>query len=216
MNQNQVKSRDRVRDHGEVLTSEREVLGMLDLVKNEAQRIESRFFEPACGTGNFLTEVLKRKLAVVSQRYRKSQYDYERNSIMAVSSIYGVDILEDNAEECRTRLFEIFDENYSKIFRERTREKVRRVVRFILKRNILWGDALTLKTVGDNPEPIVFSEWSSVNGSMMKRRDFLLSYLIEKEHQLKLFNDQNEEAFLNRPVKEYPLVHFLEVADVTQ
>ena len=92
----QVVSRKRVADHGEVLTAKREVAAMLDLVKQETERIESRFLEPACGDGNFLTEILERKLRVVAARYVKSQLDYERNAVLAVSSIYGIDILEDN------------------------------------------------------------------------------------------------------------------------
>ena len=92
----QVVSRKRVADHGEVLTAKREVAAMLDLVKQETERIESRFLEPACGDGNFLTEILERKLRVVAARYGKSQLDYERNAVLAVSSIYGIDILEDN------------------------------------------------------------------------------------------------------------------------
>jgi type I restriction-modification system DNA methylase subunit len=105
----QLKSRKRVADHGEVFTSEREVNAMLDLVKQETERIESRFLEPACGNGNFLAEILKRKLEVVDNRYSKSQLEWERYAVLAVSSIYGVDILEDNAIECRERLFKIFD-----------------------------------------------------------------------------------------------------------
>ena len=96
----QVKSKKRVTDHGEVFTSEREVNAMLELVKQETERIDSRFLEPACGNGNFLAEVLRRKLAIVEKKYKKSQLEYERYAILAVSSIYGVDILEDNAQEC--------------------------------------------------------------------------------------------------------------------
>jgi type I restriction-modification system DNA methylase subunit len=82
----QVKSKQRVADHGEVLTSEREVNAMLDLVEQETERIDSRFLEPACGTGNFLAEILRRKLRVVEARYAKSQLEYERYGILAVSS----------------------------------------------------------------------------------------------------------------------------------
>src|SRR5438309_3250703 len=102
---NQVKSRERVAEHGEVLTSPREVNAMLDLVKQETERIDSRFLEPACGTGNFLTEILNRKLRVVDKQYRRSQVEFERNLVVAVSSIYGIDILQDNVIACRQRLF---------------------------------------------------------------------------------------------------------------
>ena len=108
----QIKTKKRVKDHGEVFTSDREVNAMLDLVKQETERIDCRFLEPACGNGNFLAEVLKRKLAVVEKRYRTSQLEWERNSLIAISSIYGVDILEDNTLECQERLFAIFSKIY--------------------------------------------------------------------------------------------------------
>jgi len=115
---NQVKSKKRVADHGEVFTNEREVNAMLDLVKHETERIDSRFLEPACGNGNFLAEVLRRKLIVVDSKYSKSQIEWERYSVIAVSSIYGVDILEDNAKECRDRLLGIYTDWYSKKFKQ--------------------------------------------------------------------------------------------------
>ncbi|HPI76020.1 MAG TPA: SAM-dependent DNA methyltransferase [bacterium] len=210
----QVVSKKRVADHGEVLTGKREVNAMLDLVKQETERIESRFLEPACGTGNFLSEILKRKLRVVEFRYEKIQLEYERNAVLAVSSIYGIDILKDNVQECRKRLFDIFDLNYTRLFIFGARNECRDAVKYILERNIIHGDALDLKTVENYPRPIIFSEWSPVNGSMLKRRDFMLSFLVDKQHQLMIFSDENNEAYLNEPVKEYPLTHFLEVADV--
>ena len=103
----QARSKQRIADHGEVFTAEREVNAMLDLVKQETERIDSRFLEPACGNGNFLAEILRRKLAVVKSRYGKNADDYERYAVIAVTSIYGVEILQDNAQECRERLFEI-------------------------------------------------------------------------------------------------------------
>jgi hypothetical protein len=211
----QVVSRRRVADHGEVYTAEREVTAMLDLVKQGTARIESRFLEPACGKGNFLAEILVRKLRVVESRYGNSQLDYERNAILAVSSVYGIDILNDNVLECRQRLFDVFKQQYQTLFKEAATDCCRIAVKYILERNIVWGDALTLKTAGQTPHPIVFSEWSPVNGSMLKRRDFtflgLLDYAATRE--LPLFSDLGEHVFIPTPVKEYPLTHFLRVAD---
>ena len=208
-----VVSKKRVADHGEVYTHKREVNAMLDLVKQETERIDSRFLEPACGTGNFLTEILERKLRVVEARYKKSQLEYERNAVLAVSSIYGIDLLEDNVHECRKRLFDIFDQKYTILFKDTAKDKCRNAVRYILERNIIRGDALSFKTVGENWKPIVFSEWSTVNGSMLKRRDYMMSFLVKKQHQMLLFSDEGDLADINEPVKEYPLAHFLEVAD---
>lgn len=203
----QVKSKKRVTDHGEVFTSEREVNAMLDLVKQETERIDSRFLEPACGNGNFLAEVLRRKLAVVEAKYKKSQLDYERYAIIAISSIYGVDILEDNAKECRERLFKIFDEQYTKLYKEECKEECRNSVKFLLKRNILWGNALNF-TNPVTKEAIVFSEWSVITGNMIKRRDFLFEELIPNNNDLFISNaisvETGKSVFIPKPIKGFP------------
>ena len=208
----QVKSKKRVADHGEVFTNEREVNAMLDLVKHETERIDSRFLEPACGNGNFLAEVLRRKLKVVDQRYGNIQMDWERYAVIAVSSIYGVDILEDNAKECRERLYTIFDDFYTALFKDKCKEECRRSIRFLFDRNILWGDALDF-TNPSTKQPIVFSEWSAVNGSMLKRRDYMFKFLVEKSHQFSLFNDEGNPAAIDEPVKDFPLIHFLKLSE---
>lgn len=215
-----IKSKQRVADYGEVLTPPHIVDAMLDLVKQETERIDSRFLEPACGTGNFLVEVLRRKLQVVEKRYAKSQLDYERYAILAVSSLYGIDILKDNAAECRQRLFQTFDAFYTARFGVKAKIACREAARYILKRNIIHGDALSLKTVGEHPQPIVFSEWSLVNGSLMKRRDFAFYELLRNvetadslfEIYKTLISDKGEKVFIPEPVKDYPPVHFLEIA----
>ena len=208
----QVKSKKRVTEHGEVFTNEREVNAMLDLVKHETERIDSLFLEPACGNGNFLAEVLRRKLNVVDQRYSKNQTEWERYAVTAVSSIYGVDILEDNAQECRERLFNIFDEHYTELFKDKCKEECKRSVKFLFDRNILWGDALDF-TNPITKQAIVFSEWSAVNGSMLKRRDYMFKFLVEKTHQFSLFNDEGNPAAIDEPVKDFPLIHFLKLGE---
>ncbi len=210
----QVISKKRVVDHGEVLTGKREVNAMLDLVKHEAERIDSRFLEPACGNGNFLAEILERKLRVVEERYGKSQLEYERYAVLAVSSMYGIDIQEDNVQQCRHRLFAVFEWSYSRLFKDRAKNECRESVRFILERNIIWGDALTLKTAGDKPEHIMFSEWSLVNGSLLKRRDYTFHGLLDHAgmKELPLFSDLGEDVFIPEAEKEYPPAHFLEIA----
>lgn len=209
-----IKSKERVKKYAEVLTPPEIVRAMLDLVKTETERIDSRFLEPACGTGNFLIEILERKLRVVEKHYRKVQLEYERYAVLAVASIYGIDILEDNVQECRERLFEVFNRVYTNLFGQHAKEACRETVRYILKRNIIHGDALTLKTVGEKPQPIIFSEWSLVNGSLIKRRDFAFHELVSQAslRDTPLFSDLGEEAFIPEPVREFPLVHFMEVA----
>jgi len=231
MTEKQIISKKRVADHGEVLTGKREVNAMLNLVKQETERIESRFLEPACGNGNFLAVILERKLAVVEKRYGISQLDFERYGVLAVSSLYGIDILSDNVSQCRERLFDIFDGIYERLFPDTSKAGCRDAVRFILARNIIWGNALTLQT-GGTPKHIVFSEWSFIQGSLLKRRDFTFHRLLEHEEtreyllfpelkkkeaeQLPLFSDLGEDVFIPTPEKEYPPVHFMEIAHVQQ
>lgn len=210
----QVKSKERVTEHGEVFTAEREVNAMLDLVKHETERIESRFLEPACGDGNFLIEILRRKLNVVESVYGKNQLDYERYAIISVASIYGVEIQKDNVDECRIRLYTFFENRYKKMYPHSFKEECLRSADYILQRNILHGDALSLKNP-ETSEPIVFSEWSAVNSSKIKRRDYTMANLLENQPMdgPNLFSDLGDEAFIPTPVAEYPLIHFLKIGE---
>lgn len=210
----QVISRQRVADHGEVLTSPREVNAMLDLVKQETERIDSRFLEPACGTGNFLVEILNRKLHIVERRYAKSQIEFEYNAIIALSSIYGVEILQDNVHTCRQRLFGIFTHTCSGKLKN-TKNGFLHAAGFILKRNIIWGDALSLKSPDENPAPIIFSEWSGMGKWMIKRRDFTMANLLENQplEGDNLFSDLGDRAFIPIPVADFPPIHYLKLGE---
>lgn len=213
----QTKSKQRVADHGEVFTAEREVKAMCDLVKQETERIESRFLEPACGNGNFLAEVLSRKLAVVKSRYGKSPADYEKYSVLAITSIYGVELLQDNAAECRERLFSLWDEAYTANNRQAADDQCREAVRFILKKNILCGDALTLRQADGSP--IIFAEWSLVTGNQIKRRDFALDELLNGHSEQMTLDmvgweyDEEVQAFIPAPIREFPLTDYRRVQD---
>lgn len=204
----QIKSKARVKDFGEVSTSEREVNAMLDLVKQETERLDSRFLEPACGDGNFLIEVLNRKLEILVKEFKKNQFEYEKNSVVVVGSIYGIDILEDNTQSARDRLYERFLEEYKKNFKEHLNKNLVNSIKFILDKNIIHGDALTLKQANSD-EPVTFCEWAVINNKL-KRRDFTLSDLIAYAPFEKgtLFSDLGEEANIPGPVKDYPLVNY--------
>lgn len=213
----QIKTKKRVADHGEVFTSEREVNAMLDLVKNETQRIDSRFLEPACGDGNFLIEILRRKLNVVKDKYKMNQFEYERYAVIAVSSCYGVDILEDNCIECRERLTNYFIKDYKSIYKENINKKIIETVEYIFNRNIVCGDALTM--LQNNGKPIIFSEWSAVNGTKIKRRDYTLSNLLEtesyygesKNEEVSLFDymrKQGTDILIPKAIAEFPIIDF--------
>ncbi|MDB4673886.1 SAM-dependent DNA methyltransferase [Flavobacteriaceae bacterium] len=211
---NQIKSKERVSDHGEVFTSEREVNNMLDLVKQETERLDSRFLEPACGDGNFLIKVLERKINVLLSRYKKKQYEFEKNSVVVISSIYGIDILEDNVEETQNRLFNYFKSVYSKTFKGDENQELLCIIKYILSKNIIHGDALSLRKV-DSDEPVTFCEWSLVNNSI-KRRDFTFEHLLQNSplDGLNLFSDLGEDVFIPTPTKEYPLTHYLKLLEL--
>jgi len=214
MQGNQIKSKQRVKDHGEVFTPDFIVDDMLALVKNETGRIESRFLEPACGDGNFLAPILERKLEVVKKKYKSSQIEFERNALLAVSSIYGIELLHDNVTACIERLYKLVDDMYSKLYKNKCNPDFRKSVRFILKRNILHGNALDLKTA-DGKEYIVFSEWSLANGSLIKRRDFEYRELADFDPKkpplfsIHEVSDTGETVFSPMPIKEFPLKHYL-------
>lgn len=206
MEQNQVKSKQRVTDHGEVFTAEREVNAMLDLVKQETERIDSRFLEPACGEGNFLAEILRRKLVVVKRMYKKNPADYEKFAVLAATSIYGVDLLQDNVEVCRERMFEIWNKEYTAIMKNETNEDCRAAVRFIFGRNIVCGNALTLKKVDirgrDTDEPIVFSEWAFVTSYNLQRKDYTFDKLLEGDEAGRdIFKKDEKETMSFAPLQ---------------
>ncbi len=196
----QIKSRQRVAEHGEVYTAEREVKAMCDLVSDECSRIDSRFLEPACGDGNFLAEILTRKLAAVKKKYKKSVIDYEKNALLAVSSIYGVDILADNVAACRERLFKMWRKEYKAVVKTAYSEDTERSVRFILSKNIVCGNALTLMCVDENgidtDTPIIFSEWAFIMGANMQRQDFTFSELLNRDDEQTLLDDKADEGTL--------------------
>ena len=204
-NTKQIKSRQRVADHGEVFTNPREVNAMLDLVRDESYRLDSHFLEPACGDGNFLIEILRRKLSHLKDI--KSQTEWKFKSLIAVGSCYGIDILPDNAEACRKRLFaEVMDQMGKKGCSDGYEESLR----YMLKMNIVCGDALTYRTV--DGKPITFCEWTPIAGSMQfSRRDFQFDFLVTQSHQYSLFDEHGEAQSFDEPVRTYPPLHYTQL-----
>jgi hypothetical protein len=148
-----IKSKRRVADHGEVFTPHWLVENMLDLVKGETERIDSRFLEPACGSGNFLVPVLRRKLAAVEARYGKSDFERRHYALLAVMCAYGIELLADNIAECRANMLEALADYLSV---DET-DDVYRAAHYVLSQNLVHGDALTMRT--HDGQPIVFAEW---------------------------------------------------------
>ncbi len=166
-----VKSKQRVADHGEVFTPIWMVDAMLDLVKDESERIDSRFLEPACGSGNFLVRVLQRKLAAVELKYGKSDFERRHYALLALMCIYGIELLADNIAECRANLLEIFS-GYLAIEES---DNLYRAASGILSRNLVHGDALTMRDSGG--QPITFAEWGYLGKGKFQRRDFRFDVL---------------------------------------
>ena len=204
-NTKQIKSRQRVADHGEVFTNPREVNAMLDLVHDESFRLDSRFLEPACGDGNFLIEILRRKLSLLKDI--KSQTVWEFKSLIAVGSCYGIDILPDNTEACHERLF-------AEVMRQMDKKDCsggyEESLRYMLKKNIVCGDALTYRTA--EGKPITFCEWTPIAGGMQfSRRDFQFDFLVTQSHQYSLFDEQGEAQSFDEPVRTYPPLHYTQL-----
>lgn len=161
-----VKSKQRVADHGEVFTPPWLVGAMLDLVKGETERIDSRFLEPTCGSGNFLMQILRRKLAAVELKYGKSDFERRHYALLALMCVYGIELLPDNIVECRAKLLEIFAEYLALA----PADDLYRAAFAVLAENLIHGNALTMRTQAG--EPITFAEWGYLGKGRFQRRDF--------------------------------------------
>lgn len=168
-----IRTKQRVADHGEVFTPAWMVEAMLDLVRGETERIDSRFLEPACGSGNFLVPVLRRKLAAVERKFGKSDFERTYYALLALMCIYGIELLPDNIAECRANLLEILAEY---LHLEEADER-HRAASYVLSRNIVHGDALTMRTHDD--QRITFAEWGYLGKGKFQRRDFRLDVLTQ-------------------------------------
>ena len=205
---NLIKSKQRVSDHGEVFTPEWLVEAMLDLVKDESERLDSRFLEPACGSGNFLKKILKRKLATVELKYSKSEFDRQHYAILSLMCIYGIELLEDNISECKNNLLEILAE-YLRLTKGDT---LYACGDYVLTQNIVHGDALTMKDTKGNP--IVFAEWGYLGKGKFQRRDFRLDVLTGSSAfsaEGSLFADLGKHEIF-QPVKTYEPMTAVEIA----
>lgn len=168
-----IRSKQRVADHGEVFTPAWMVEAMLDLVKSETERIDSRFLEPACGSGNFLVRILRRKMAAVELKYGKSDFEKRQFALLGLMCTYGIELLDDNIAECRANMLEVFAE-YLDL--EET-DDLYRAASFVLSQNLVHGDALTMRTTDD--QPMTFAEWGYLGKGKFQRRDFRLDTLTQ-------------------------------------
>jgi len=202
-----VKSKKRVADHGEVFTPAWLVEAMLDLVKTETERIDSRFLEPACGSGNFLVEVLRRKLAAVEFRFGKSDFERRNYAVFALMCTYGIELLDDNVAECRAIMLAILAD----YLRVEETDHVYRAAAYVLSQNIVHGNALTMRDAED--QPIVFAEWGYIGKGRFQRRDFGFATLTQMSSfgEDTLFADAGKHEIFT-PVKSYKPMTLEELA----
>ncbi len=208
-----VKSKQRVADHGEVFTPAWMVEAMLDLVKGETERIDARFLEPACGSGNFLMPVLRRKLAAVELKYCKSDFERQHYALFGLMCMYGIELLPDNIVECRANLLDIFAE-YLNLEQSNA---VYRAAFHVLSQNLVHGDALTMRT--HSAEPITFAEWGYLGKGRFQRRDFRLDNLIGASlwsPEGSLFDQRGKHDIFNPTKTVYPPMTVGELAAFTQ
>jgi len=188
-----VKSKQRVADHGEVFTPAWMVDAMLNLVKDETERIDSRFLEPACGSGHFLVQILRRKLAAVELKYGKSDFERRHYALFGLMCIYGIELLADNIADCRQNLLDIFAEYLNLT----PSDDLHRAASYVLSQNLIHGDAWTMRTRAEGCkackrprihtvtptmlehtcQPIIFAEWGSLGKGKFQRRNFLFDSL---------------------------------------
>lgn len=202
-----VRSKQRVADHGEVFTAPWLVEAMLDLVKDESERIDSRFLEPACGSGNFLVQVLRRKLAAVEVKFGKSEFEKRHYALVGLMCIYGIELLADNVAECRANLLEILAD-YLDVGET---DVLCRAAVHVLAENIVHGDALAMTT--SDGEPITFAEWGYLGKGKFQRRDFRYDTLVQMSSfgQDTLFGDLGKHEIFT-PTRSYPPQSVLELA----
>lgn len=205
---NNVKSKKRVADHGEVFTPAWMVEAMLDLVKDETERIDSRFLEPACGDGNFLVPVLQRKLAVVELKFGKSVFEKKQYALLAVMCTYGIEILADNIADCRANMLGALAE-YLKL---QETDELYQAASYVLSQNLIHGDALKMRTL--DHQPITFAEWGYLGKGKFQRRDFRLDTLtlsstFSAEDSLFSLLGKHE---IFTPTRSYPAMTMSEIA----
>jgi hypothetical protein len=207
---NLIKSKKRVADHGEVFTPQWLVENMLDLVKGESERIDSRFLEPAFGSGNFLVPVLQRKLAAVEAKFGKTDFERRHYALLAVMCTYGIEILADNIAECRANMLEVFSE-YLNL---EERDDLYRAAFYVLSQNLVHGDALTMRT--HDGQPITFAEWGYLGKGKFQRRDFRLDSLTQMSsysQEGSLFSHLGKHAVF-MPIRSYPPMAARELASL--
>lgn len=201
-----IKSKQRVADHGEVFTPDWLVNDMLDLVKDESERIESRFLEPACGSGNFLVPVLRRKLATVEARFAKSEFERRHHALLSLMSIYGIELLPDNAAECRQNLLDVvvayLGSDAGPVWQA--------AAQVVVQVNIVQGDALNMTTA--DGEHITFAEWAYLGKGKFQRRDFRYELLAQRSSIAGTLFEMLDEHDIFRPIRSYPPMTVQEIA----
>jgi len=219
----QVKSKERVQKHGEVFTPVWVVKDMLNLLPKDCWKTEITFLEPAYGEGAFLIEIYKRKLQSIKI---KLQDEWEWQVAIATSSIYGIELLEDNTNLCKQYLMRVFKTFYNKHFPDTQDEDYTKTIEFIVNRNIIQGNALTYRKCKLNCgnecktcDPIIFSEWTPFEKCQFRRKDYTYEYIINADKNRQKYADTLFEVEFSKEelglIKEYKPVNFKEIRYAT-
>jgi hypothetical protein len=203
-----VKSKQRVADHGEVFTPAWMVEAMLDLVNDECERIDARFLEPACGSGNFIVRILQRKLAAVELKYGTAEFERQHYALLGLMCIYGIELLNDNINECRANVLEVFAE-YLGLAED---DDLFLAAEHVLGLNLVHGDALTMRA--HDGQPVTFAEWGYLGRGKFQRRDFRLDVLTGSSaysSEGSLFAELGKHEIFT-PIQTYPPMKVRELA----
>ena len=205
--------KSRIKNFGEVFTSKNEILGMLDMVENETYRLDSTYLETACGDGNFLALILEKKFDIIKKAKDLNEYSILKKVFISISSLYGIDLLLDNVDQAKIRLLNLAKEFLDNELKNKYNQSILRSLEILLSHNIITGDALNLKN--SQNKPIVFSQWSFLQGGLVKRSEYKFSNLISYRPFEKgtLFSDTGEKVFIPDPVKDHKPVYFMDLKE---
>lgn len=214
-----IKSKIRVQKHGEVFTPKKIVNQMLDFdeVNKACNELESTFLEPAAGEGAFLKEIITRKLQMIEKNYKDSLIMYENYSLLALSTIYGIELLEDNAQACSLNIFQIYYEFYNKVasnFNEALKKKVLDSAKLIISANIAQGDFLTQQS--PNGKEMIFSEWKIIQKNKNKIKIVRTEYTLDEISKGVQKDDGEMVSGLKNDNEQINIFELLEPKEETQ
>lgn len=205
-----IKKNINISKYGEVFTDKREINSMVDLVSDELKRPDSRFLEPACGDGAFLVKILEKKMDYICERYKKNSFELQNMFLLALSSVYGIEIQENNVSKCRKNIYNLFKKKSEKIITNNNDNYFENAM-FIIEKNIVCGDALTMKDSNNND--IILSQWSMVKIGFFKRVEYKFRTLFNYKEKIEDLDFINDNSLIPQPIFEHKICNFLRIKE---